>query len=580
MVVNNFYITTYTLLFISLYLRMFIREKKTPNSSKTAIQLVENIRQGNRVVQKVIRHFGYALNEEEIKALKKIALRYKYDIEHQDELDLFNREAELNILDKSLESLGKEEDLPVNLLDLKEEKRFTAGLHYCYKQLYDSIGFNGLLTSANSSRTELSQRLFHLVLARITKPSSKRSSVSLVEQEYGVHIDLNGVYRMMDALNDSKIDTIKELSYHYINSLFSEKINVIFYDCTTLYFESFEQDELKSNGYSKDNKFNQAQVLLSIMVTESGLPIGYELYEGNKFEGHTLINALERIHEKYEVNRVVLVADAGLLSKANIELLRAYNQSFIVGARIKNLSDDLTRQILDKSLYQTINHASEDEPLLYQDILLNENLRLIVTYSEQRAQKDQHDRQKAIESLQKRLLKSKELKTIINNYGYKKFLKIEGESRLTINEEKVTQAQAWDGLHGIITNIPSNAATVKEILHQYKGLWQVEETFRISKHDLRMRPIFHWKPRRIKAHIAICYMALVCVRLMEYKVALQYKKMSPASIHRELQKLQLSILKDYKTGNNYALPSKATQDSKKIMQLFGKKWSDTPYMIT
>jgi len=126
---------------------------------------------------------------------------------------------------------------------------------------------------------------------------------------------------------------------------------------------------------------------------------------------------------------------------------------------------------------------------------------------------------------------------------------------------------------------PNSPKTAVQIV-EYRGLWQVEETFRISKHDLRMRPIFHWKPQRIKAHIAICYMALVCVRIMEHKVSLQYKKMSPAAIRNELQKMQISILNDYKTGHQYAIPSKATQDRKKIFQLFGKKWSDTPYMIT
>ncbi len=561
---------------------MFIREKTTPNSPKTAVQLVENIRQGNKVVQKVIRHFGYALNENEIEALKKLALRYKYELEHKEELDLFNSEAENDIIEKAFNALNNqdEKDLPVNLRDLKEEKRLSIGMHYSYKQLYDSIGYTSLLTNNNTHRNELSKRLFHMVLARISKPSSKRSSVSYIEHEYGINLNLNGVYRMMDALNENKIDTIKKLSYDYVNGLLTDKLNVIFYDCTTLYFESFEEDELKSNGYSKDNKFNQPQVLLSIMVTSSGLPVGYELYEGNKFEGHTLSDALQRLHSKYNINKVIFVADAGLLSKDNINVLRAHNEQFIVGARIKNMSNDVTKQILNKSLYRTFNDTLSDSPLLYQEIKLEDDLRLIVTYSELRAQKDKCDREKAIESLQKRLIKSKELKAVLNNYGYKKFLKIEGEGKLTINEEKIAQAEAWDGLHGIVTNISSDIANVQEVLQQYRGLWQVEETFRISKHDLRMRPIFHWKTQRIKAHIAICYMALVCARIMEHKVSLQYKKMSPAAIRNELQKMQISILKDYKTGHQYAIPSKATQDGKKIFQLFGKKWSDTPYMIT
>lgn len=559
---------------------MFIREKHTPNSNKTAIQLVENIRQGNRVVQKVIRHFGYALNTKEIEELKKIALRYKYELEHQGQLDLFTDDKEQDIVERVIKALDKEEekDLPVNLRDLREEQRLSLGVQYSYKQIYDSIGFN-VLNSKNTRRNELAKRLFHVVLARIIKPMSKRKSVGFIEEEYGVEIDLNGVYRLMDKLTEQKIERIKQLSYNYVNDLLSEELNVIFYDCTTLYFESTHSDEVRSNGYSKDGKFNEVQVLLSILVTDRGLPIGYELYEGNKYEGHTLRDAIERLHSKYKINKIIFVADSGLLSKDNIDLLQSHNEQFIVGARIKNLPEELTRQILDKSLYNPLNDQEED-PITYQEITLEKGLRLIVTYSEHRAQKDKYDRQKAIESLQKRLSKSKNLKSLLNNYGYKKFLKVEGESNLKLNEEKIIEWQAWDGLHGILTNIPTRQATVEQILHHYKGLWQVEETFRISKHTLRMRPIFHWEPRRIKAHIAICYMALVCTRVMEHKVRLQYKKMSPLSIHHELLKMQISVLKDLKTGHRYALPSKASQEGKKILQIFGKKWTETPWMIT
>lgn len=561
---------------------MFIREKHTPNSNKTAIQLVENVRQGNRVVQKVIRHFGYALNPNEIEELKKIALRYKYELEHQGQLDLFTDDKEQDIIERAIKALDKEQeqekDLPVNLRDLREEQRLSVGVQYSYKQIYDSIGFN-VLSSKNIRSSELAKRLFHVVLARIIKPMSKRKSVNFIEEEYGVEIDLNGVYRLMDKLTDRKIEEIKQLSYNYVKDLLSEELNVIFYDCTTLYFESTHSDEVRSNGYSKDGKFNEVQVLLSILVTDRGLPVGYELYEGNKYEGHTLRDAIERMHSKYKINKIIFVADSGLLSKDNIKLLQSHNEQFIVGARIKNLPEELTRQILDKSLYKPINEHEEDI-LSYQEIFLQDGHRLIVTYSEHRAQKDKHDRQKAIESLQKRLSKSKNLKSLLNNYGYKKFLKVEGESNLTLNQEKLIESQAWDGLHGILTNIPSAQAPVEQILYHYKGLWQVEETFRISKHNLRMRPIFHWEARRIKAHIAICYMALVCTRVMEHKVRLQYKKMSPQSIHHELLKMQISVLKDLKTGHRYALPSKATQEGKKILQIFGKKWTETPWMIT
>lgn len=563
---------------------MFIRIKKTPNSPKTAVQLVESIREGKMIKQKLVRHFGYALNEPEIEALKKIAFHYKTELEEKSLPSLFSKQDLPAVLEKAAQK--SEEDtspLPVNLRDIREHKRVCVGIHQCYGRLFDQIGFGA--TIKNPLRRKASvQLLRNIVMARIAKPVSKRSSTQMLEQEYGVSIDLNAVYRMMDYVDDQAIAKTKQFSYNYTKTLLDEKVNIIFYDCTTLYFESFTEDELKQNGYSKDGKFNQSQVLLALMVTQAGLPIGYELYEGSKFEGHTLDNALTQLHGQYKIDKLIFVADAALLSNENIARFQQSKQPFMVGARLKNVSKALTEKILDKTVYKELYDKDQQlttEQTTFLDIKTEEhpNLRLIVTYSPKRAAKDKHDREKAIESLKKRIAKSKNPASLLNNFGYKKFVKIEGKATLVTDEAKIADAQKWDGLHGVITNIEQVDQTPQTLLQHYKGLWQVEETFRISKHDLRMRPVFHWTQKRIKAHIAICFMALMCIRVMEYKVRLQYKKLSPAAIRNELLRLQTSILKDHKTKKQYALPSAASQHTKKIYQVLGLKWNDTPFQI-
>lgn len=559
---------------------MFIRTKKTPNSPKTAVQLVQAVRCGNTVKQKIIRHFGYALNEEEIKALKKLALHYKMELEAQANSTLFDNDSILAMVEQGAKQAQNEEHpLPVNLRDVKEEKRIVVGIHHTYGSLFNQIGFSTVVK--NPSRHKASVKtLLNIVMARIAKPVSKRSSVFMLEQEYGIKVDVNAVYRMMDLIDDHAIAKTKELAYQYTKRLLEEEVNVIFYDCTTLYFESFIQDDLKQNGYSKDSKFNQSQIVLALMVTQQGLPISYQLYEGSKFEGHTLDDALQQLHLQYKIGKLIFVADSALLSSENIQRFAAKRQPFIVGARLKNMSKEHTRQILNKELYRPVQeNDDEEEACSYQEILLPDGLRLIVTYSPRRAAKDKHDREKAIEALSKRIAKSPNPLSLLNNFGYKKFVQLEGKAKLVADQAKIKQAEQWDGLHGIITNITAEQATVQTLLQHYKGLWQIEETFRISKHNLRMRPIFHWTERRIKAHIAICYMALVCMRVLEYKVRLQYKKLSPAAIRNHLLQLEVSILKDYKTQKQYALPSKATQDAKKIYQLLGLKYTDTPYQI-
>jgi transposase len=566
---------------------MFVRTKKSPNSAKIAVQLVENVRTGNKVHQKIIRHFGTALSEGEVEALKKLAVHYQAELENASKPTMFDTDtlAELTLTKRPRD----EEDNPlhVNLKDIKEEKRITVGIHGFYGGLFDEIGFHRVVE--NPARKKASVKLLkEMVMTRIASPGSKRQSVEMLEREYGIKADVNAVYRAMDYLDEDAIEKTGELAYRHTTGLIGTLVNVVFYDCTTLYFESFTEDELKQNGYSKDGKFNQAQVLLAIIVTKSGLPLGYELFAGSTFEGDTLKSALEKLKQRYQIEKVIFVADAALLSKNNITLIEGQGQEFILGARIKNMRGEITRKILDKDVYKPLysegNHDNESkripsgEEITFREITMEDGKhRLIVTYSPTRAAKDKHDREKAIEQLSKRIGRSKSPRSLLSSYGYKKFVKIEGEAKLVRDEDKIKEAEVWDGLHGIYTNIKE--LTAVELLMQYKGLWQVEETFRISKHDLSMRPIFHWTPRRVKAHIALCFMALVCVRTAEYRVALQYKKLSPQAIRTALLGLEVSILKDHKTNKVYALPSKATQDAKKIYQTMGLKWTDVPYLI-
>jgi len=223
----------------------------------------------------------------------------------------------------------------------------------------------------------------------------------------------------------------------------------------------------------------------------------------------------------------------------------------------------------------TISSQYDDETISLRELTHN-NRRLIISHSTKRARKDEHDRNEAVEKLRKKLCKNKNPSQLISNYGYKKFLKVQGESSVSLDEGKLSEAAKWDGLHGVITN--SETLESKEILAQYRGLWQVEESFRITKHDLKVRPIFHWTPERIRAHIAICFMTFTCVRNLEYRTELQYKKISPEAIRKALVGVQTSILR-HLNGNRYAIPSDVSQDARKLYQIMGKKHSTTPYRV-
>lgn len=561
---------------------MHIRTKTTPNSPRKSVQIVESIRDGKKVKQKIVRHVGIAHDDKELEKLKELAEHIKAKLETEQQPSLFAPEelAEIAIecrRKQRLEKLEKPEDdkpLNVNLKKLREEQRIVVGIHEVYGEVYKELRFNQLFGNPKRNQ-KMEQLLYHIVMARIANPQSKRESVRMLENDFGVQLDLQKVYKMMDNVDDKAINKIQQLSQESAQGILKEKISVLFYDCTTLYFESFTEDDLKSNGYSKDMKFNQPQVLLALLVTREGLPIGYEVFPGSQYEGHTLVPILEGLKKRYFIEDIVFVADSGLFNENNLEYLDTNNIKYIVGARLKNTSEALQKEILKESNYKQINKDGIEK---LANLTYTKDRRLLVSYSSQRAEKDKHERERAIEKLINKLSKNKtNAKSLLSNYGYKKYLEIEGRTKLTINEEKVAADARWDGLHGIITNYEDTDDV--NIVKHYRGLWQIEECFRISKHDLKIRPIYHWTPQRIKAHIAISFMALVCVRNLTYRVALQYKKLSPEVIRRELIHVQLSFLKHQQTKERYCVPSNISHDVKKIYQVMGLKLSTVPFKL-
>jgi len=622
---------------------MFVRVKTTPKSPRKSVQIVESKRVDGKVKQRIVQHIGVALDDNELEELKALAASIKIKLELDEQLPLYSIE-EIEKLEEYnkrnspskkvslknnttptqsqkqevLSTLDNRDDYNVNLLDIIEEERVIKGIHDIYGKMYDELGFDRIIS--NPARNVKSNKtLKEMVLSRVANPNSKRGSVLDLQENYGVHLDLNAVYRMMDKIGDKEILKLNQVVYDKTRALFQEKIDVVYFDATTLYFESFDEDEFKKNGYSKDGKFNQPQVVLALMVTKSGLPIGYKAFSGDTFDGHTILYALQDIQEHYKIDNVVFVADSGMFNRSNLEEFdkvhkpflfkykeyqwsdiknskytlidqfiqynafnKNYNITYIVGARIKNMNQSIKDKILDMSHYKEIDDNTKVATFDYQ------GKRLVVTHSKKRAAKDKFEREKGIEKVKERLLKSSSVKSQLSNAGYKKYIQLENSDTkesdkstcdisLTLNQDKIDEDALWDGLKGIITN--NTTLTNEDLIHQYSNLWQVEESFRITKHDLKIRPIFHWKPSRVKAHLAISFMAYTIVRHLEHRVRLQYKKLSPQKIREILLSIQTSILYDTKTDKRFAMPSKISTDAKKIYKLMGVPIHAKPYLM-
>ena len=552
---------------------MFVRIKKS-SSRKTSVQLVEGYRDAatGKVKQRVVRHLGCGETEEEVSRLKTLGEHLKIELEEQVQPSLFRTEHPT-----AEEKQEKGENYKVDdIRKLVTKNQVITGFHEVYGHQFNKLGFNSILF--RPYRKVHSQKVLRdIVLARIANPDSKRGSVRFLSEQCGIKLNLDSVYKAMDYIDDKAIEKIQDKALAAAQSIFPGKIDVLFYDATTLYFESFTEDELKSKGFSKDHKSQEVQILLSIFVTQQGIPVGYDIFPGSTYEGHTLLTALSNLKKRFTIDKVILVADSGMLQKDNLTLLEDNGYDYIVGARIKSMSKSLTEQILSAEGRSALS-PSEEDSLQGKIIDLDKGKKLIVTHSKKRARKDAHDRDTALAKLKRALKKGKSAKSMLSNSGYKRYMQIEGESTVTVNQNKIEEDKKWDGLHGLVTNIPN--VDMSEVVSHYRGLWQVEETFRVTKHDLKIRPIYHWTEKRIKAHIALCFMALVCVRHMEYRVMLGNKKMSPKRIRDALATVGRTHLVHKEDKRVFAMPFNPSNDAKAIYKVNDIKLSTTPFLVS
>ncbi len=285
---------------------------------------------------------------------------------------------------------------------------------------------------------------------------------------------------------------------------------------TTLYFEASDEDDLRKTGFSKDGKAQNPQIFLGLLVGLGGYAIGYDIFEGDTYEGHTLIPFLEGVSEKFGLNKPIVVADAGLLSNENINTLQMQGYEYIIGARLKNEPQKTKDQILSRQL-----HDGQARQVKRQD-----GNRLVITYSRKRAAKDEHNRKRGLNRLEKQIRTGKLTKSNINNRGYNKYLKMKGEVTIEIDYDKFNQDDTWDGLKGYVTN---SKLSKKQIVENYKNLWHIERAFRMSKTDLRIRPIYHRIKNRIEAHICISFTAYSIYKELE---RILYKEKSNLSVKK------------------------------------------------
>lgn len=473
---------------------MFVR--KTPNrSGSVSVQIIDKSSGKYRVVETV----GTSAEPSEIEFLwhtahdkiPKIVGQCSFDFRH--EIDHAIVHALNNDATAKVQVIGPEKILGT---------------------IFNRIGFN-----------KIKDKLFKLlVLSRLVCPVSKLATTEYLHRYAGIRIDVSKVYRFLDKLNRDYKEAAHRIAYEHTRKILKNKVGIVFYDMTTLYFEVEYEDNFRKMGYSKDGRPQNPQILLGLLVSQNGYPIGYEIFEGNKFEGDTLIPVLERFQKKYHLSKPIVISDSGLLSKENIQHLSKNGYEYILGARIKNETEEIKKQILE------LNLSAKSGKL--KQVRKENNVRLIVGYADTRARKDAFNRQRGLLRLEKKLKTGKLTKTHINNKGYNKYLKLSGEITLSIDYEKFRTDAKWDGLKGYLTN--SKLAS-KKVVENYNQLWQIEKAFRISKNDLKVRPVFHRLQRRVESHICIAFCAYTVFKEFE---RLLYKHKSSISTYHAIELTQ------------------------------------------
>lgn len=386
----------------------------------------------------------------------------------------------------------KDEAVEQALSMLENSSIRTVGPELIFGKIYNHIGFN-----------KIKEDMFrHLVISRLAFPLSKLKTSEYLYRYQGVHVDIDAIYRFLDKLNDKFKPEVEQISFEHIRKVLDGEISVVFYDMTTLYFEASDEDDLRKIGFSKDGKHQCPQIFIGLLVGLGGYAIGYDIYEGNIYEGHTLLPFIERISKKHNLSKPIIVADSGLMSKENVKVLQANGYEYILGGRIKNESEQLKQEVLS-------NTFTNSKIMCFPK---DENTRLIVSYADNRAKKDAYNRQRGLKRLEKKIKSGRLTKSSINNRGYNKYLKMEGEVYIEVDYSKYEQDSVWDGLKGFITN---SKLTDEEVIANYKNLWHIERAFRMSKTDLRIRPIYHRLRNRIEAHICVAFTAYSIYKELE-----------------------------------------------------------------
>lgn len=521
---------------------MFTREKKFTNkdgSTRVYLQLAETIREGDKVRQKIVANLG--------------------------RLDQLQEEKQIDKLIEGLLPYAKKKELTHLLTHAGSHQEAVKkwdklwGPVLIYQAIWKELGVDRILKEYQSNSRlgfDLNASLFAMVLNRLVDPDSKAGVHHWIQGVYEPSFDslsLQHFYRGLDFLAEHKESLENEL-FVSIQKLYADPLHIVFWDTTSTYFEGEGPESLAKFGFSKDNRSDRVQIVIGLLVTEDGIPLAHEIFPGNLHDTKSMLQAFAILKERFQVKKIILVGDRGMVSEAFLQELTEQGFEYIVGMKMRKLKNmerilraeepwetvETTETVKDTKLTLRTSEkevAQKRAPLLVQEVFF-QHKRYVICLNPQEASYDQTTRELVVQKLQDKL-KEGGIKSLIANAAYKRFVKVEG-TRAQIDQEVISAEELYDGKYILHTN--NQTLTAKEIALNYKHLWRVERSFRELKSTLDLRPIFHWSEPRVRGHVMICVLSYLLESLLRKKLKDQHMDCCFKDVMKDLQLIQASHL--------------------------------------
>lgn len=507
---------------------------------------------GNKYVRVVHSYRDSETNKPKMKVIKNygnLEKLLKQDKNFLEKLEKEIKEKNERLKESTIDKIKK---IETNNFEKEGLVRKNYG-YLVYEKIWQELGISRWIKDIKTrSKIEIEEILKQLVFQRLLTPSSKKSAYDHRENYVDFRNDLilEDYYRVLDIIYDEKEKLEKHLN-STLKKKFNRELNVVLYDVTTYYFESVKKDEIKGFGFSKDNKVNQVQVVMGLLIDNNGIPVGYELYPGNTSEFSTLYPVIKNLKEKYKLKKVIVAADRGLNSGKNLLLLKELGLDYVMAYKLKGAKKEIKEKLFEDGYtiekefkYKLIEHVKE---IRVDGKVEKIQDNLLLGYSEKRAKKDKADRQRLLDKADKLLNNPSMMKQELKKGG-KKFIKVtKGNLDIELDVKQIEEAEKMDGFFAI--EYSQKELTGREVREIYGSLWKIEDSFRVLKTNLEARPIFVWSEKRIRAHFLICYLALVIERYLEKLLKDNNVNLSTAKIQEAIRNTTLgsveTLMGDY-----------------------------------